>query len=174
MRTIRRLLLTMLATAIVAVAPAAASTSVALDGSVTIVITKPDFAGRCPSLPPGSAECGTIELVGLGTADWIYVFGPTFEPDGRCFDVDGTFTLTLHSDGSTISGPLTGVFCPRQSGAGHDHASLSSYGGPFVEDDTILFGNGTGQFAGLSGTASFHTLSAGARFAGTLTGTLSG
>jgi hypothetical protein len=60
----------------------------------------------CPSLPPGSAECGTIDLVSLGTADWTYVFGPEFEPDGRCFDVDGTLTLTLLSDGSTISGPL--------------------------------------------------------------------
>jgi hypothetical protein len=32
----------------------------------------------------------------------------------------------------------------------------------------------TGQFNGLSGTAGFHTLSAGAVFKGTLKGTLSG
>jgi hypothetical protein len=43
----------------------------------------------------------------------------------------------------------------------------------FVEDDSITFSFGTGQFAGLSGTASFHTFSAGARFTGALRGTLS-
>jgi hypothetical protein len=59
-----------------------------------------------------AAECGTMQLAGLGAADWAYAFGPAFEPDGRCFDVDGTLTLTLQSDGSTISGPLTGLFCP--------------------------------------------------------------
>ena len=151
---------------------AGASASVTLDGSFSSITVKKDFVSRCPS---GVAdECGTIQLVGLGDADWAYTFGPTFEPVGRCFDVDGTFAITLHSDGSTISGPLTGVFCPRQSGSGHDHASANSYGGPFVEDDNIVFSNGTGQFAGLSGTTSFQTLSAGAVIKGTLQGTLTG
>ena len=49
-----------------------------------------------------------------------------------------------------------------------------SFGNPFAEDDSVAFANGSGQFQGLSGTASFHTFSAGARFAGTLQGTLSG
>jgi hypothetical protein len=154
------------------VAPAAASASVPLDGSFSTALVKPDFAGLCPS---GVAdECGTMQLVGLGAADWAYAFGPTFEPDGRCFDVDGTLTITLQSDGSTISGPLTGVFCPRPSATGHQHGGPKSYGNPFVEDDSVAFAGGTGQFAGLSGPASFHTLSAGAIFKGTLKGTLSG
>jgi hypothetical protein len=171
---IRGLLVTavIMATGIVAVAPAGASASVTLDGSFSTVIVKPDFAGRCPSVP--AAECGTMQLAGLGAADWAYVFGPAFEPDGRCFDVDGTLTITLQSDGSTISGPLTGLFCPRESDTAHQHVATISYGGPFVEDDSIAFTDGTGQFAGLSGTASFHTFSAGARFTGTLAGTLSG
>jgi hypothetical protein len=37
-----------------------------------------------------------------------------------------------------------------------------------------LFTDGTGQFAGLSGAASFHTFAASARFDGTLKGILSG
>src|SRR5205823_444168 len=78
-------------------------------------------------------ECGTMQLSGLGVADWAYVFGPAFVPDGRCFDVDGTLTITLQSDGSTISGPLTGVLCPRASGTGHQHGGPKSYGNPFVE-----------------------------------------
>jgi hypothetical protein len=76
-------------------------------------------------------------------------------------------------DASTISGPLTGLYCPRPSATGHQHAGAISYGNPFVEDDSITFIDGTGQFAGLSGIASFHTFSAGARFTGTLKGTLS-
>jgi hypothetical protein len=60
------------------------------------------------------------------------------------------------------------------SDTAHQHAGAISYGNPFVEDDSIAFTGGTGQFAGLSGTASFHTFSAGARFTGTLKGTLSG
>jgi hypothetical protein len=152
---------------------AGASNSVTLDGSFFSVRAKPQVVNAfCPS---GVAdECGTIELVGLGAADWTYDFGPTFEPDGSCFDVDGTFTLTLQSDGSTISGPLTGLFCPSASSSGQQQGGPRSYGNPFVEDDVVVFANGTGQFSGLTGTASFHTFSAGAAFRGTLQGTLSG
>jgi hypothetical protein len=165
-------LVTVVAIGVIAIASAAASASVTLDGSFSTVVTKPNFEGFCPS---GVAdECGTIQLVGLGAAHWAYTFGPTFEPNGRCFDVDGTFSLTLQSDGSAVSGPLTGLFCPDPSGTGHQHGGPKSFGNPFSEDDTIAFAGGTGQFSGLSGTASFHTFSAGAVFKGTLTGTLSG
>src|SRR6266496_5663666 len=74
-----------------------------------------------------------------------YVLGPTFEPNGRCFDVDGTLTITLESDGNTISGPLTGVFCPRASETGHQHAGAISYGNPFEEDDSIVFTDGRSE-----------------------------
>jgi hypothetical protein len=163
---------TILVPGIAMVAPTSASASVTLDGSFSAVVVKPDFAGLCPS---GVAdECGTMQLAGLGAADWTYAFGPAFEPDGRCFDVDGSFTIKLQSDGSTISGPLTGMFCPNSSGTGNQHAGAISYGNPFTEDDSIALTGRTGQFAGLSGTASLHTFAAGARFTGTLKGTLSG
>jgi hypothetical protein len=148
----------------------AGAASVTLDGSFSQVIQKPNFVG-CPGVPD---ECGTIQLAGLGAADWAYTFGPTFNPDGRCYDVDGSLTITLHSDGSTISGPLTGLFCSRLSFTGHQHSGAISFGNPFVEDDTVQFTGGTGQFAGLSGTASFHTTDAGAVMKGTLQGTLNG
>ena len=168
MPTFRRILLVILGAGALAAPAAGASTSLALDGSFSTVVTKPSFVSACPS---GAAdECGTMQLAGLGAADWAYTFGPTFEPDGRCFDVDGAFSITLQSDGSTISGPLTGVFCPRLSATGHDHAGMISYGNPSTEDDNILFTNGTGQFGGLSGAATFHTFGAGARFTGTLKG----
>jgi hypothetical protein len=174
-RIFRRWLVLGIAIAALSAGPIAlvqASASVTLDGSFSVAIVKKDFVSLCPS---GVAdECGTMQLVGLGAADWAYTFGPTFEPDGRCFDVDGTLTITLQSDGSTTSGPLTGLFCPLLSGSGHQHSGAISYGNPFVEDDSVVFADGTGQFDGLSGTASFQTFDAGARFKGTLQGTLSG
>lgn len=162
----------LVAAGMVAAGPAGASGSITLDGSFSTATTAPSgIAGLCPSLI--APECGAMELAGLGTADWAYFFGPTFEPHGHCFDVDGTFALTLRSDGSTISGPLTGVFCPGPSPAGDQHGRRA-FGNPFVEDDTVELTGGTGQFEGLSGTVLFHTMSAGARFKGTLQGNLSG
>jgi hypothetical protein len=168
---VRRLRLALLALMVgAAVAPTVASASVTLDGAFSSAIVKKDFVSTCPS---GVAdECGTMQLAGLGAADWSYAFGPTLEPNGRCFTVDGTFRLALQSDQSAISGPLTGLFCPGPSLTGHLHGGGISYGNPFLEDDTIVLTNGTGQFAGLAGTASFHTFSAGARFTGTLQGVL--
>jgi hypothetical protein len=164
------------ATLVLGTVPAGASAAVTLDGSFSVVATKPTADAQTnPFCPSGVAdECGTMELVGRGVADWAYDFGPTFEPNGRCFDVDGTFTLALQSDGSAVSGPLTGLFCPDPSETGHSHRSQESWGNPFSEDDTIAFAGGTGQFDGLSGTASFHTRAAGASIKGTLKGTLTG
>src|SRR5262245_2179480 len=172
MYRIARLLLIALATAGVGVAAASASASVTLDGSFSTATVRKDFVGLCPSNV--ADECGTMQLAGLGTADWAYAFGPTFEPDGRCFDVDGTLTITLQSDGSTIAGPLTGVFCPLLADIAHQHVGGIAFGNPFVENDTVAFSGGTGQFVGLSGTATFHTFDAGARFRGTLKGILNG
>ena len=57
---------------------------------------------------------------------------------------------------------------PRPSGTAHEHAGIIPYGNPSTEDDSNAFANGTGQFAEMSGAASFDTSSAGARSRGTL------
>jgi hypothetical protein len=168
------LVATALVTAMLAIVPAEAGTSLTLNGSFSTATPRKDVVFTSPFCPSGVAdECGTMQLVGLGRADFTYVFGPTFDPDGRCFDVDGTFGLTLESDASTVSGPLTGLFCPDQSAAGHAHHTLKADGNPFSEDDTIALSGGTGQFNGLSSTVHFHQRAAGARWDGTLNGTLS-
>jgi len=152
--------------------PAAATTSLSIDGSYFSTITKPDWQGtRCPS--GEGDECGVFELVGLGPADYVYVYGPTFEPNGQrgCFDIDGTFAITLRSDGSRVSGPLLGVFCAPGESA--NQLGTPAYGGPHSEHDTIAFAGGTGAFAGLSGAVAFDKREAGAESRGTLTGTLS-
>lgn len=154
----------------VAAIPAGASASLALAGSFSTTVTKPAYAGPCPA---GVAdECGRIELAGLGTAEWAYTYGPAFDPDGSCFDVDGTLALTLLSDGSSVSGPLTGVFCPRQPDTAHQHRSSASWGNPYAEHDSILFTSGTGRFDGLTGSATFDRSAAGAHYVGTLSGSL--
>jgi hypothetical protein len=148
-------------------APASASGSVSLDGSFSLKTVKKDF-----SLCSVADECGALQMVGLGTADYTYVYGPTFEPTGKkgCYYVDGTFTITLRSDGSSISGPLTGVYC--RPGASAHQEGTPSYGNPSGEDDHVEFSGGTGQFAGLHGTAAFSEHFVGARSQGSLTGTL--
>jgi len=110
-----------------------------------------------------------IGPIGAGTV-YIYLYGPTFEPNGTrgCFTIDGTFTIRLESDGSTISGPLSGVFCSLSG-----RRTPQAYGNPFTEEDSINLGNGTGRFAALRGTAIFQQSAAGARNRGTLVGTLS-
>lgn len=76
------------------------------------------------------------------------------------------------SDGSRISGPMTGLFCgPGESAR---QVGTPSYGGPHGENDRIEFNNGSGRFEGLHGTALFSQREAGAQNKGTLTGTLSG
>jgi hypothetical protein len=143
-----------------------------INGAFSNRVTKPSFTSPCPA---GTGnECGTIDLIGIGMADWNYIFGPTFVPTGQkgCFLVDGTFSLTLQSDHSYISGPLVGVFCSRLADIAHQHAGSISYGNPFNEDDAIQLSTGTGRFFGFQGTVRFHTFSAGAVFPGTLTGSL--
>jgi hypothetical protein len=172
---LRKLLPTMavFALAILAVpAESAAGNSVNLMGAFSVRVLRPQNPSWCPA---GVAdECGVMDLDGLGKADWAYAYGPTFVPSGprSCFNVDGTFAITLHSDGSMISGPLIGVFCSRLANIAHDHVGTLSYGNPFSEDDSIQFSGGTGQFYGLQGSAVFHQFGAGAVFQGTLNGTL--
>jgi hypothetical protein len=152
---------------------ATASSSVTLGGSFFRTFKRPSTDTiRCPQNVDGN-ECGVIQFTGLGPADYIYKYGPTFESNDQmgCFDIDGTFSITLRSDGSSISGPLTGVWC-KPGRSGDRKGGLDSYGNPFSESDTIAFADGNGQFAGLHGTAEFQQSSAGAAWHGQLSGSL--
>ena len=157
--------------------PAAASGTVHLDGAFFTTFLKPNGVGW-PVCPPGvdGDQCGVMQLAGLGAADFVYKFGPTFEPTGNkdCDAIDGTFTLILHADGSTVAGALSGVFCgPGNFGTtGRVHESGQAWGNPLSENDRIAFAGGSGRFVGLHGTASYQQSSAGAVYRGTLIGTL--
>jgi hypothetical protein len=163
------------AAAAVFAASGIASSSVTLDGSFFKAFKLPSTDTiACPANADGN-ECGVVWLAGLGPADYVYKYGPTFDPSGQmgCFDIDGWFTITLQSDGSSISGPLTGIWCkPGQSG--DRQGGWNAYGNPFSESDTIAFADGTGQFATLHGSADFQQSSAGAAWHGQLVGSLVG
>lgn len=148
---------------------AGAATSLTIDGSFKTINIKKTSQSRCPS--GAGDECGVFQLVGLGPADYVYDYGPLFEPNGdkTCFDIDGTFTITLRSDGSSVSGDLTGSLC--SPGNSH-HPGSPAYGHPHEETDAIVFSGGTGQFAGLGGTVIYHEQEAGAHAVATLRGTL--
>src|SRR6476619_2160025 len=136
---------------------ATASSSVTLEGSFFRTFKRPSTDTiTCPQNVDGN-ECGVIQFTGLGPAGYIYKYGPTFEPSDQmgCFDIDGTFTITLQSDGSSIAGVLTGVWC-KPGHSGDRKGGFNSYGNPFSERDTIAFASGTGQFAGLHGSVNFQ------------------
>jgi hypothetical protein len=154
----------------VAASGALAASSIQIDAAFARVITRPTYTSLCDA---GTAdECGVLDLAGLGLADYEYTYGPTFEPTGDlgCFAIDGTFSLRLLSDGSWISGALTGVFCTP--GASAHQLGTGSWGNPRAEQDTVAFSGGTGQFAGLEGSVTFAERSAGARLVGSLSGEL--
>ena len=167
-------LLALVCAVVVGVGSSAAATTVTLDGTYFTAYTKP--AGLTNRCDPGHQECGVFQLAGFGPADYVYTYGPTFVPNGTtgCFNEDGTLTLTLQSDGSTITGALTGVFCgPGKSLYGvYRKGGGQSYGNPYSEHLDVQFSGGTGQFAGLTGTGVFEQSAAGAAYRGTITGTL--
>src|SRR5215831_14846559 len=113
-------------------ASGAASSPVTLDGSFFRAFTRSATDTiACPTNVDGN-ECGVIDLMGLGPADYVYKYGPTFDPTGQkgCFNIDGTFTITLQSDGSSISGALTGVWC-EPGYTGDRKGGWNAYGNPF-------------------------------------------
>ena len=99
-------LLTLVVAMAVLTASAAASASLGLNGSFSTTVLKPDNVSlSCTIGAFQGQQCGVIQLAGLGAADFVYEFGPTFDPiDKNHFTIDGTFTIILRSDGSTISG----------------------------------------------------------------------
>jgi hypothetical protein len=168
-----RMVLAVVAGLALTVGAATASSSVTLDGSFFRTFIRPGTDTiRCPQNVDGN-ECGVIQFEGLGPGDYVYKYGPTFEPSGQkgCFNIDGTFTITLQSDGSSIAGALTGLWC-KPGYSGDRKGGFNAYGNPFSESDTIAFVNGTGQFAGLHGGADFQQSSAGAYWHGQLSGSL--
>ncbi len=101
-----RTMLVVVAALALTVGAATASSSVTLDGSFCRTFKRPSTDTiRCPQNVDGN-ECGVMNFKGLGPADYVYKYGPSFEPSGQkgCFDIDGTFTITLQSDGSSIAG----------------------------------------------------------------------
>jgi hypothetical protein len=141
---------------------ASAQTSV-FDANVEDQIRRP------VGCPDGAYLCGDADIAGFGPAEfrWYLV---SFDPISQsCGDYTAIVTLTV-GNGSTLTLGETGTDC----GPGYSFSSYPphSYGQPQTADGTWVVQDGTGVFAGLtgSGTSTLHVT--GARLTALYTGTL--
>src|SRR5262245_53419834 len=126
-----RLLVVAASAMVTLTAAPAASAALTLDGSSDRLVLKPEFTGSTCAPGVNGNECGVMQFTGLGPADCVYRYGSIFDPNGTrgCCVIDGTFTIILQSDASTISGPLSGVFCSLSG-----RRTPQAYGNPFSEN----------------------------------------
>jgi hypothetical protein len=115
--------------------------------------------------PAGFDLCGNGELNGFGTVTTTLTFTGFAPGPGNCTTLTAVRVLELDRDGSTIQLSVAGTLCPQGSG----HA-------PGVGSATFVVIDGTGRFAGATGTASLSVQARGvpllsdtAHYYGTLT-----
>jgi hypothetical protein len=136
----------MLATAILAVFPAAAKTAVSFSADF-----KETF-GRANSKPCDHFLCGTGTVAGYGDATSIFDLTSFSLIEGTsCGTLTAVRTITLSSDGSTLRLDEEGTACfpgesPTAPGAQH------SFGNPGEIDTTFTVKKGTGVFQGAKGS----------------------
>ena len=163
-RRLPLLVLFAVAAAIVGVGLATASTSVAWKATFS-----ENFGGRnhSPFVCPADTNCSGGQVVGLGQAQEVIVFG------GGCGGTCDRRTLTF-ADGSTIVMDETDVpDSARTPGkSGNAPGQPGSYGNPFRLDRTDVVVDGTGRFAGASGSATCQVKVAGGVATINLTGTV--
>ena len=141
----------------------ASAQTTAFDASVRNQILRP--AG-CPD---GAYLCGDTDIGGFGPAEfrWYLV---SFEPISKaCGDYTAIVTLTL-GDGSTLTLDEAGTDC----GPGNSFSSYPphSYGQPQTAGGKWVVQDGTGVFAGLTGSGMNTLHITGARLTATYSGTL--
>ena len=115
--------------------------------------------------------CASGSVSGYGDASVTLDLAGAPVTSGRCESAPVTVTITL-TDGSgtlTLAGPATACFPGR---SGDAPGALKSFGNPFRGTAELSVTQGTGVFAGASGTLSATLHSAGAHLAAQLTGTL--
>jgi hypothetical protein len=119
--------------------------------------------------PDGAYLCGDADIAGFGSAEfrWYLV---SFDPVSQsCGDYTAIVTLTL-GDGSTLTLDEAGTDC----GPGQSFSSYPphSYGQPQTAGGEWVVQDGTGVFAGLTGSGANSLRITGARLTATYTGTL--
>jgi hypothetical protein len=147
------------ACALAVAAPAAYAQTVSLNASYTDKFEGPAGHPTCPSEGFG---CGSGTAAGFGAFT-----------DAYSFNGDGTFTRTLtFADGSTLALLETRTVTTPGNSAGPKPPQSRDNGNPGDYRSTWTIADGTGMFAGASGTGTDNFLSAGAIGFGTITGAI--
>jgi hypothetical protein len=155
-----------LASAVWGAFPAAAKSTVSFGADFK------EAFGRANSKPCSHFLCGTGTVTGFGDATSAFdltFFAPI---DGtNCANLAAVRTITLTSDGSTLTLDEDGVVCfPGTSFVAP--GAQQSFGNPGVIDTTFTVKRGTGQFQGAKGTGTDHVTASGDSGHSTLSGSL--
>ena len=139
----------------------------------TVSATQTLPAGPCAN---GAFFCGTANLAGYGSESWnFFVTSSTPVPSSCGSSYTATTEFTLAGDpGSTLVLDESGALCaPGKDGAAFFKEGSKAYGHPFtIVGSWSVDPTSTGQFAALAGSGTDLVKTAGARAAGSYTGTL--
>jgi hypothetical protein len=160
------LVVSVLASALWGAFPAAAKTTVAFGADFK------ETVGRANSKPCRHFLCGTGTVTGFGDATSAFdltFFAPI--EGTNCADLSAVRTITLTSDGSTLTLEEDGVACfPGTSFFAP--GAQRSFGNPGVIDTTFTVKRGSGQFQGAKGSGTDHITASGDSGHSTLSGSL--
>ena len=164
----RRVLLAAVLLGLAAV-PAAGAQTVSLEARFH------ESGGRAAAHPcaPTALLCGrgTLEGFGAATSTFEILTFTNFDPETSCADTTIRYTIALASGAGTLVLTETGVVCfPGRSTLAP--GALKSFGNPFRLTTTWTVTDGTGVFAGASGSGSAKTRGAGDGGQTTLSGTI--
>ena len=155
----------LLIVATILVLSVAANVGLASAQTTAVDVSVEDQIQRPVGCPNGAYLCGDADIVGFGSAEfrWYLV---SFEPVSQsCGDYTAIVTLTL-GDGSTLTLDEAGTDCgPGQSFSSYP---AHSYGQPQIADAEWVVQDGTGVFAGRTGSGTNTLHITGARITATV------
>lgn len=116
---------------------------------------KEGFEGAAPSKPcptGGTDPCGVGRIKGFGVATETFELDPV-EQGNPCTDFTGTTTITLQDAGlSTLVIAEVDTECTPGNSTNTSGSQLHSFGNPVIGQGTWTVIDGTGVFAGATGT----------------------
>jgi hypothetical protein len=150
----------------------AASAQTPFQATVSVTVPLP---APCSN---GAFACGTADLAGYGAASYSIFFTAFTVVQTSCGSsyTDAIIDFTLASDpDSTLVLDESGSFCfPGLDGRSFFKEGPNSYGHPFtLVGSWTVDPTSTGQFVGLTGSGTDLLTTAGARWSGSYSGTLS-
>ena len=154
------------AVATLVIAPSASAADVPLDARFQ------EFFGKSAAHPCQAFSCGTGTVSGFGkaTSTFNVLDFSGFDPETGCANTTTERVITL-ADGSTLTLLETGTVCTPGNST-FAPGALKSFGNPAFLDLSFTVVEGTGAFAGMTGSGTTTSRLAGESGHTTLSGTL--